>query len=306
MKSSSEKITIDGKEKSCTKVEVTLKDKDIADLIGKYLDKFENDEKGREIIIDKISKYSKLSGQEIDKDELEEYIDQIIEKTRDSLDNFEFDGDVKITSYATLLSIYRVDIEYSEGNNSIEISTEFNGKKSETTIKIADQKICKINIKNEKDEKEYKISFNEDLIKGKFDITMNYKSEKNKNTTSFDIEAEFNGQEAYISVSNEEKRTTDTKNELSTENEISFDIDIPNYMTTKGKIMIDGTLEIIDSVDVPKLSKDNSVNIYDTEGMNEYGEEIEKGLMTILGNMQTSNFVQQLIIDNNNQKSMVY
>ena len=38
-------------------------------------------------------------------------------------------------------------------------------------------------------------------------------------------------------------------------------------MTTKGKIMIDGTLEIIDSVDVPKLSKDNSVNIYDTEGM---------------------------------------
>ena len=53
-------IKVDGKKKKCTKTIVKLSDSDVRDIISDYIEAFEKDDKGKEIILNKLSGIIKI------------------------------------------------------------------------------------------------------------------------------------------------------------------------------------------------------------------------------------------------------
>ena len=159
IKASSGTVEVNGKSKNCTKAVVEIDDEGVQNLVKALIDAYKNDKEGKKIIREKVSVIAESLGQDIDDDEIDEYIDEYIDKLEDEIDNIKFDGTIKITSYATLTQIYRVDIVFSTEQFDIALETTFEKKKAVTDIKIKSgsqsMNIGTLEVINEKNKKEF-------------------------------------------------------------------------------------------------------------------------------------------------------
>lgn len=152
-------IKVDGKKKKCTKTIVKLDDSDVRDIINAYIEAFEKDDEGKEILIDKVSKIAELAGSSLDeesksklsKDNLEKTLDEGIEQLKSSLEStVKFDGDVIITSYGTIFNTYGIDIEYKEDSNSAVLELVFVKDGADIKVEVNDNEMLTGKITNEK------------------------------------------------------------------------------------------------------------------------------------------------------------
>ncbi|MBR3133759.1 MAG: hypothetical protein IKG42_06905 [Clostridia bacterium] len=296
MESSSGKVKVNGKQKSCTKVVVSLDEDDVKDLARKIVDTFDEDEKGKEIIKKRIVKVSKLAGEELSEREVEKYMDQFVDQANDAIDEISFNGKIKITAYATLFNIYRVDFDYSEGGQSAGVQFVFDGKKTTITADVAGQKIGNITIVNDKKEKELSFELDEDIgsyigLSAKGSIKLEI--EDKKFTTTVEANGEYKNQEINIKLVDEETRTKDTDSELERENKISFDIDIPDVISAKGKFNIDDSIKLVNSIDIPNTS--NSVDIENNSELQKYSNECEKNAEKLLEKIKDSDAIKAIM-----------
>ncbi|MBR3152609.1 MAG: hypothetical protein IKF52_03280 [Clostridia bacterium] len=296
MESSSDKVKINGKQKSCTKVVLSLDEDDIKDLAKKIVETFEDDEKGKEIISKRVVAISKITGNELSDKEVDKYIDQICDEAKDAIDDISFDGKVKITAYATLFNIYRLDIDYSQDGQSAGIQFTFDGKKTNISANVAGQKLGNVTIINDKKKKEFKFELDEDIasyagVTANADIVLEM-GDKDF-TTSIDAEFKYKNVEASIKLEEEEERTTDTENELERDSKLTFDIDVPDYVTAKGSLKIKDKLKLVDSISTPKIS--DSVDIEDTVKTQEYAKEVEKNAQSILNKIKDSELIKSFV-----------
>lgn len=294
MKTSSDKVKVDGKSKKCTKVVVTLDDSDVADLVSSYIDTFKDDDEGKEIIKEKAIKIAELADQDLDSDDIDEFFDEFIEEAESMVDEIEFDGNVKITTYATATKTYRTDVEIEIDDETANLQFVYNKDNTEITLNVAEQEIGTLKIVNEKNNKEFKLSLNEEVVGQKIEAGLQFKNEDKRNTTVLTFNGEIEGVEAKVTLTEEETRTTDTDKELARENKLSFDIDVTNLVTAKGSITIKNNMKVVDSVDIPEITSENSVQILtDEEGLEEYLTNAQTGAAKILEELENSKFLQE-------------
>lgn len=294
MKSSSDKVKVDGKSKSCTKVVVTLDDADVADLISAYIDAFKNDEKGREIIKEKVIKIAELAGEELTAEDVDEYINEFVTEAESVVDQISFDGNVKLTTYGTMFKTYRTDVEIEIEDETVSLEFVYNDKNTEIALNVADQEIGTLTIVNEDKNKEFKLALNEEITGQKMELGLQFQNEDNKYTTSITFNGEIEGVEASAKLVEEETRTTDTETELARENKLTIDVDITNLITFKGTISINDNIKALDNAGIPEITDSNSVDMLtDEAGLQTYVTNSEAGLTKILEELQNSTFLKE-------------
>ena len=299
MESESDEVKINGKNKKCTKIELTITDSEVADILNAYIKAFKDDDKGREIIEDKVIKIAELYDQEIDESDVDDYIDEYIENLESVVDELEFDGEAKITTYATALATYRTDVEVEIDGNQIIL--EFLYEKDKTTISLkmnasgVTAKLGELEIINEKDNKELNLSVNEELIGGKLDAGLQFKKDGKKYVTSLNADIDINDIKGTVNLKEEETRNTDKKDELDIEDKLTIDVDVPDYAKAKGSITLKSNIKTVKDVDIPDIKDSNSVNMFDEDEMEQYVKDAKEGLTKLQKELENSSFLKKYL-----------
>lgn len=299
MESESDEVKVDGKDKKCTKIELTITDSEIADIINAYIKAFKDDDEGREIIEDKLNKYLKLYKQDLDESDISDYIDKYIDELENIVDELEFDGEAKITTYATALTTYRTDVEVEIDGNQIVL--EFLYEKDKTTISLkmnasgVTAKLGELEIINEKDNKELKLSVNEELLGGKLEAGLQFKKDGKKYITALNADVDINDLKGTINLKEEETRNTDKKDELDIEDKLTIDIDLPDYAKAKGSITVKSNIKTVKDVDIPDINDSNSINALDEDEIEQYVKDAEEGITKLQKELENSSFLKKYV-----------
>ena len=302
IKSKSDKIEVDGKEKSVTATTVTLDKDDVQKIIEAYIDVFEDDEKGKEILVDKAygiyslmasgAASTGVSMQAMSKEDFEKQLDESVSSAKDNLEKvISFKGEIEITSYATMFESYGLDIEYSEGDNTMGIYFVFGKDKTDYTVKSLGEKVASGEIVSTKDEQ--KLSVVVDNVQG-----MNVKGElgvehTSKTETKVFLKGTLKQKDEKV-VDAEIAATIDVQknedNEYSDKVALTINVDAPKYVTFVGGININETIKKAD-VTVEDINRTNCIDVLSTASQNElkkYEEEITPKVQERLKKIQDS------------------
>ena len=288
------KVKVDGKEKSCNKLTLELDDDDFKDLAKSYIKTFGKDEDVKKILTNFVDAYSEImeeAGEKETAKEMSEAIDQIydnIDELVDEIDEIEFDGKIELVVYATTNKVYRTDINIDVDDTKLTLETTFNKETTVTDISMeshgASVDIGTLTLTSTDDTVGLRFEAASSLMKlaglkgDNYYFDIKYKTEKNKMTSSIEVNAGEYGEGTIEIVTDIDKNTDSEYSDTTTFN---IDIDVPDYITTKMTLTQKSNIKL-GGVSIPSISSKDAVDMTDESALQEYEKESEENAKSLL------------------------
>ena len=298
-------VSVNGKDKKCTKVTLKLDDDDIKDLLKDYVDAFGKDDDLKNILTDSLKAYTEMleqSGVE-DLEDISDYLDEMYDSLDDiksEIDELEFDGKATLVVYASTTQVYRTDVIISAEENEIKLAITYNKDKTVADLSIKangqSMKIATITITSKDDEYGIRVEAAKEItafIGGEYYVECKYKTSKSKFEMIFDFKAGTYGSCKLSTVTDIDKNTD---NEYSNTTVSSIDIDFPKYVTAKMKLTTKSSAKVGD-VSIPTISSKDSVDITDDKALEEYSKEANKNGEKLMKELQSIKALEPFIED---------
>lgn len=273
---------VDGKSKSCTKEILTIENDKLKELLKKYIETYENDKKGKEIIEGKInSLYGDTLG--------EQYIESIndmIDSLKDSIDEIE-DSKVEFVTYCSLTEVYGTEIVLTIDSSSASIKETFDSDETKIVITVLEQEIANFSIKS--DSKSITISGNITIDDIVWDINITISNTQVKFSFSMNEAGESLGK-IEISCDLDTKKNKEKEFEQSAVFKVAFDIE---DITGDIAINMNQKINIVDKIDFPNLS--DAISLVDTKEVNSYLTECQEALLKYIETLQKSEIFSDIM-----------
>lgn len=302
IESEKDKVEVDGKDKSCQKLTLELKDKDIRDLLKAYVKEFKDDKQVREILEKVVDSFAEMATEvdEYSADEMKEAIDELynnMDDVNEAIDELEFDGSIKLVVYATATKVYRTDIVIEIEEIEVSIETTFNKKETEMEISAKNSgvslDIAKITLTEKDNGVNLKVKPSKavtDQFGTDLSFEMDYVSEKSKNELTLKVDAGEYGHgtiSAKTDISkNEEKAYEDTTT-------LSLDIDVPDYITTKMSLTAKTNIKV-ENASIPTISDKDAIDMTDETAVQEYMTDAQENVESLLEKIEDSDILQSV------------
>lgn len=297
------KVTVDGKEKSCSKLTLELDEDDFKDLIKSYLKTFSKDEDIKKILTNVFDVYSdilKKSGEEKTAKQMTAALDNM-ESLIDEVDKLEFDGKVKLVVYATTTNVYRTDIIIDVEGTTIKLETTFNKETTVMNISVGAQgmniKVGTITLTSKDDTIGVRFEAAKTLINlagmpgDEYFFDWKYKISNSKSEVTFEGKV---GDYGYAKISAVTNVNTNTDKEYADTTTLSIDVDAPEYITAKMSLTMKTNVKLGD-VSIPSIK--DSVDMTDEAELEEYSEEVEENAKDLLEKFAKVKSLQPLLED---------
>lgn len=303
IESEKDKVKVNGKNKNCEKLTLELKQDDIKALLKEYVKTFKNDNQMQEILRKTLNTYTTMlenATSEMNED-VEDIIDEMVselDNLEEKIEDFEFDGTIKLTVYATNTEVYRTDITIEVEEIEVTLETTFND--DETIMEISAEsagrslEIATITIKSDKNNYNVKIetaSGIETYIGQKMSIEINYKNEKTKNEMSMNVNAGTYGS-GNIIISTNMNKNEDAEYENNTQ--VDVDINIPKIIEVKGNMGLKLNIKTKD-IEIPTISSSESINMNDESKLAEYLTESQENISKLLEKISENETLKPLV-----------
>ena len=298
-------IKVNGKKKKCTKTIVKLDDSDVRDIINAYIEAFEKDDKGKEIIINKVSKIVEFAGDSLDeesksklsRDNIEKTINEGIDELKSSLESMiKFDGDVIVTSYGTIFNTYGIDIGYKEDSNSATVALIFVKDGADIKVDINNNEILTGKFTNKKNKRALKLEVDQSGIKGEVELGIESKSDK-QSIYYIKGSAEQNGNKfGNVDLSADVNIKNNTKDEYMADTKVKVDVDVPSFGKLGFSINIAESMKK-DDVTVNEINRTNAIDIFSPSSKSElekYITEITPKITELMVKIQSSDLYKAI------------
>lgn len=255
-------VTIDGKTKKCDKVVYTLDNATIKSLLKDYVETLKNDTEGQEIIFNKVSdiaeatKVLELAG--ISKEQLKSQvtlmIPQMVEQVLAVIDEIPFEK-AEIIAYATNTETYKVELSvYAEDGDALKITADLRDKGMKIAVSIENEELLVADIENGDDGLKAIVEMDE----VKFEITD--KKEKDSNKFSMKVTANELNEKTTMELRATTKVNEDTDKKLNEDIELALIVEV-NDEKVDVVLNVNKVVEIVDSISVPEVTKENAIDI---------------------------------------------
>lgn len=291
------KIKVDGKEKSCTKVILTLGDKEVQKVLKAYIEAFEDDDEGKKILVDKVvavfdalpAELKAEMGVSITADMLDQGIDEVVKQLKDSLDSIEFEGDIVITTYSSLVKTYAIDFEYTEGDNSAVVHLVFGKEGADIEVSVNDTELVTGKIIDKENTKALQLNVDQSGVKANVELGMNLKSDTE---TEVYVKGtmDYMGQTMKAEVSANVNVTKNTADEYATKTTLKVNVDAGAMAKVGFTLNINETMKATD-VTVPEINRTNAIDVLGANSeveLQNYLKEIEPKAMEMMKKIQES------------------
>lgn len=303
IESEKDTVEVNGKDKSCKKLTLELDDSDLKDLLKEYVNTFKDDDQVKEILKDTMNTFVEMAT-EIDEDTAEELkgaIDEVynnIDEINDAIDELEFEGSLKLVVYATSTKVYRTDIIVKIEDAEISIETTFNKETTEINIGAKAQgfsiDIAKITITEKENGVNLKVTPSKalsDQLGMDFSFEVDYVSDDSKNELTINVDAGEYGK-GTISIKSDITKNEDKAYEDVTT--LSFDIDVPDYITAKMDLIAKSSIKVGDA-SIPTISNKESVSMNDQTAVEAYLTESEEKVNDLMEKIEDIEILQTLL-----------
>ena len=292
IESEKDKVNVDGKSKSCSKLTLELDDNDLKDLLKAYVKEFRKDEDMKKILTDVFDVYADIieeSGEKKTANQLRGALDIVydnLDSITDQIDEISFDGKVKLVVYATTTNVYRTDIIVEAEGTAIKLETTFNKETTVTDISMSNNgvniKVGTLTLTSTDDTLGLRFELNKSLLNmagmsgDKYYFDIKYKNSKNKAEVIFDGKAGEYGYAKLSSVTNIDKNTD---SEYADTTSFTIDVDVPEYLTAKMSLTMKNNIKL-GNVSIPSIK--DSVDMTDEKAVEEYGKEAEENAKALV------------------------
>lgn len=301
------KIKVDGKEKSCTKVILTLGDKEVQKVLKAYIEAFEDDDEGKKILVDKVvavfnalpDELKAEMGVTITADMLNQGIDEVVSQLKDSLDQIEFEGEIVITTYSSLVKTYAIDFEYTEGDNSAVARLVFGKEGTDIKVSVNDEELVTGKIINDEKTKALKLSVDQSGVKADVEVGVNLKS-NTESEVYVKGSMDYLGQTMTAEVTANVNVTKNEANEYATETRLNVKVDAGTYAKLDATLNIKESMKAAD-VTVAEINRTNAIDVLGVNSeveLQNYLTEIQPKAMEMLTKVQESSIYKALIETN--------
>lgn len=279
-------FTVNGSKQSCTKAILTYNNDQVKALLKEYVTTFEKDEKGREILQDKVSK---IYGKKLT-DELFDEIDTAVESLNEAIDEIT-DTKLEFVTYATATQTFGTETILTIAEESAIIKETFNDDATNIVFNILGEDVANIVVKQDKDNLSVEYTMEVEEIKADVKFAIN----KNKMDLSFSFEedGELLGEVGMIMEVDTKK---DSAKELEQDLTLKLTLDIPmEDQNIAGKVTLKGTekIAVLDSVEFPDTSKATSV--LNQKDLQEYATDAQDAAKKYLDKLQKNDLVKDII-----------
>lgn len=247
-------INVDDEQKECSKVTLTLNNKEIIELVEQYLNKLEEDQVGKEILINKI----KLFENDFDENDLLYFIKNI----RNEIIHLNGDAILKISVYCSMLKTYEMDIELIKLDDKISLIF---GQNSQKLYIIENGEVLLNAVKTDE---LISISAKDDELS----ILLDMSEQEGVKVTSLLIEDLVD--EISLEVLLKSEQVTKTDMEDVSKNTVEFSIK-SDESTIDITFNIDSSMKFVDSIDTTPIDS-NSISLVTAtpEELQTYSEEV--------------------------------
>ena len=273
-------ITVDGETKQCDSINFTLDKNQIVELVGKYIKKLEEDEKGKQIILSKI--------QSIVKTFEEEDLQEIIEELKYNLLYLEDNTIMKVSIYCTMFKTYGFNIDFYL-NDSEYTKAKFIMGKEEEELNISTNEgvvLKAIKVPNRTEINIFGEGDNSAIITAKTNGT--------QKTITIDINDVKDNVKLNLILTNDQ--ITNTSNESKSNNTLQVVLQVGNN-NVDITLNIDTDKRYVNTIEKTEITDSNSVNIVtaDAQEGQEYINGIQNNLITLMQKAtQNSKLIQQI------------
>lgn len=295
-------IKVDGKDKKCTEVTVTLDSKDVQKIIEAYVDAFDSDDEGKDIIVEKASALtgilSQFSGQEMSKDQMKEAIDQAVKQIKDSIDTIDLgEKEIVITAYSSVFKTYGLELAIEEGDNSASILFTFGKDDTDISIEYMGKEVATGKLIDNKDTKSLQLSIDESGAKATLEMGVNLKSDTESEIFA-KVNAEQNGQSlGAVDVSANVNVTKNEATEYAADTTMKFNLEIPNQAKIGFTVNVKESLKTAD-VNIPEINRTNAIDVLGDNSQTEvqnYVTEITPKLEEYVKNIESSEIYKSIM-----------
>ena len=259
-------INLDNEDCECIITISKLNKEMLEAMLTEYVETFENDEKGKEII---KNKWLEILKNEVSKEEVDEYCDEIfkelpkdLKERIDFLEDYDFDFDFEFITYTNKKKLYANEYKLTISDKSIVMQELFEKENIKYTMSYDDKNLftCILN------ENEGKLDFDSSISGSALKFYVDPKNVSFKYVYSFLGSIELN-------LTN--KVENSNKKELYQDGEVKVNIRRGINLT----IPFERKVKVIDELEFPKTKE--KVNIEDSEELEEYINEAKENLENI-------------------------
>lgn len=257
-------IMVDGEIKQCDNINFTLNKNQIVELVGKYLKKLEEDEKGKQIIISKI----KLLGTTFEEEDLQEMIDDL----KDELMYLEDNTTIKVSLYCTMFKTYGFNIEiHSDEDYLVNLVLG----KEEDNLKISSTEGEVLNAVISEDKTEITITGGENTA------VIAIKTNGTQKIVTLEINDVQDNVKIIATLTNEQITKMENENKSNNKIQIFLQVEDNNIDIT---LSIDTNLRYVNSIEETTFTDSNSMNLVtsETSEQQQYINEVQNNGMTLV------------------------
>ena len=280
IKSEKGEFTVSDKAKSCTVTTVSLNEEKVKELLKKYVETFENDEKGRKIIEDK---FKNLYGNEIS-DQLISQLDDEIDSMNDQIDEIEGIS-INFITYGSTVDVYGTTYEITLDESTLKLTQTYNSDNTKYVISLDDEEILNATLEQSK---------NDMSIQGNMDIdgvSVDFKFTKDKEKTNLNFNAENLGEIDLVITKNVK---TNTDNEFDADAVIDVKVNAPALdLSASAKINLSEKISVVKSLDLPDTS--DAVSANDQDAIDEYVSDSEENINKLVEKLQKSDAIKSIM-----------
>lgn len=298
IESEKDKVSVNGKNKNCEKLTLTLDEKDIKELLNKYIETFKNDKDLKELFNKTLSTYSEIAESTLPDSINTEELEAVLDNAKEEIEKIEFDGKIIITVYANSTDVYKTDITLEIEKTKVTVESTFNN--DETVMEISAKSsgvsldIAKITIKTEENSSSIKmetLSGLEEFSGQKMFLEINSKNEKSNNEMKITVNAGTYG-EGTIVLSMNNSKNEDKEYEGNIK--VDFDIEIPSVLTAKGNVEFKVNMKV-ENISIPTISNSNSIDANDQAKLSEYMTESQENVNKLLEKVSENEVLASLV-----------
>lgn len=277
MTSEKAEFEVNGKSKSCTKEILTIENDKFQELLRKYVETYENDKKGKEIIENKIKS---IYGETFAEDYIEQ-VNDLIDSSKDVIDEIE-DTKIEFITYCSFTEVYGTEIILTVDEQSASIKETFNDDETKVVITIVEEEIANLSIKNNKNEMIISGAITIEDNEANIDITISAKKLK------FSTAIKQDGDElGTVELSYDFDTKKNTEKEFEQSGIFKIALDIPDVVTGDFSLNMDEKINIVKKIEYPDL--DDAVEFSDQKALNTYVTKCQSGLVEYMKTLQGSN-----------------
>lgn len=254
-------VTVDGKSKKCDKVVYTLDNATIKSLLKDYVETFKNDKEGQDIIFNKVLdiadaiKVFEIAGvsKEQVKSQITTMIPQMTEQVLSAIDEIPFEK-AEIIAYATSTETYKIELSVYAQGEALKITADLRDKGMKIAVSIGNEELLVVDIENGNDG----LKATAEMDEVKFEIA----NKREKNNEEFSIKATANelNEKTTIELKATTKVNEDTDKKLNEDIELALIVNV-NDEKIDVALNLNKVVEIVDSISVPEITKENAIDI---------------------------------------------